>query len=258
MRHLRASSRVLGLVLWTALVFAIFLPLRVLCFAFRPLVRRMQQRTFRIWALGTAAIVGMRIRRRGAPPHPPFVLVSNHLSYMDIVLLATQLDAFFVAKSEVANWPVIGWLARSLNTIFVERGNREDASRVVELMSQLLYAGHGVVFFPEGTSSDGSDLLHFKSSLFDAPIRMGCPVYATALAYLAPPGWPPAGTSICWWGEMTFPDHLYRLLQMPWFEAQVIFGEGVEAQPDRRAFADASRDAVRKGFVPAPAQRSGG
>jgi len=258
MKHLRASLRVLGLVLWTILVFAVFLPLRVVSFAFRPLVMRMQTATFRIWARGTSVIIGMRIRHKGSPPQPPFVLVTNHLSYVDIVLLATQLDAFFVAKSDVAKWPAIGALARSLNTIFVERGNRGDASRVVDLMEEILRAGHGVVFFPEGTSSDGSDVMHFKSALFDAPIRMGYPVHAAAISYEVPEGWPPAGRSVCWWGEMTFPDHLYRLLQMPWFEAQVIFGEGVEAHPDRRIFADATRSAVRKGFVPAPAQRSFG
>lgn len=258
MKHLRASLRLLGLVTWTLVVFAVFLPLRILCSPFRRTVLSMQASTFGAWARGAAAIVGMRIRRRGTPPRPPFVLVSNHLSYMDIVLLATQVDAFFVAKSEVASWPLIGPLARSLNTIFVERGNRGDAGRVVELMQEILRAGHGVVFFPEGTSSDGSDVLRFKSALFDAPIRMGCPVHAAAISYEAPPGWPPAGLSVCWWGEMTFPDHLYRLLQMPWFEAQLIFGEGVQTQTDRRAFADATRDAVRKGFVPAPAQRSFG
>ncbi len=258
MKHLRASSRVLGLVLWIILVFTIFLPLRVICFPFRPLIMRMQAATFGIWARGTAAIIGMRIRRQGSPPKPPFVMVSNHLSYTDVVLLATQLDAFFVAKSDVASWPAIGPLARSLNTIFVERGNRGDANRVVDLMEEILRAGHGVVFFPEGTSSDGSDVLHFKSALFDAPIRMGYPVHAAAIAYEVPEGWPPANLSVCWWGEMTFPDHLYRLLQMPWFEAQVIFGEGVQTHLDRRAFADATRDAVRKGYMPAPAQRSCG
>jgi len=258
MKHLRASVRVLGLVLWTILVFAVFLPLRVIFFWWRAQIMRMQTVTFRVWARGASAIIGMRVRRKGSPPQPPFVLVSNHLSYIDIVLLATQLDAFFVAKSEVANWPAIGPLARSLNTIFVERGNRGDADRVVDLMEEILRAGHGVVFFPEGTSSDGSDVMHFKSALFDAPIRMGYPVHAAAIAYEAPEGWPPAGESICWWGEMTFPDHLYRLLQMPWFEAQILFGEGVRTQLDRRAFADATREAVRKGFVPAPAQRSFG
>lgn len=258
MKHLRATVRALGLMLWILVVFAVFLPLRALFFAFPELVMRMQTSTFRFWARGSAAIMGMRIRRRGTPPNPPFVLVSNHLSYVDIILLATQLDAFFVSKSEVASWPVIGFLARSLNTIFVDRSNRGDALRVVRVMEEVLRAGHGVVFFPEGTSSDGSEIGEFKSSLFDAPIRLGYPVHAAAITYEAPEGWPPASHSVCWWGDMTFPDHLYRLLQLPWFEAQVIFGEGVEHHTDRRAFADASREAVRKGFVPAPARRDYG
>ena len=256
MKHLRAILRIFLLVLWTGTMSLVFFPLRLLSFMSLSVVLQLQVTSFTTWARGAAGITGMRIHREGNPPNPPFVLVSNHLSYMDIVLLATQVDAFFVSKSEVATWPVIGFLARSVNTIFVDRNNHRDVPRVIDEMEAVLKAGHGVVFFPEGTSSDGADVLRFKSSLFDAPIRMGYPVHAVALSYEAPKTYPPASTSVCWWGDMTFVDHLYRLLQMPWFDATVVFGEGVQHHSNRREFAEATRQAVKRGFRPATAHRS--
>jgi len=258
MKHLRAILRLCALVLWTLAFAVVHLVLRISIFFHEPLSLTLQCFCFRQWARGAALVMGMRIRVEGRPPRAPFILVSNHLSYMDIVLLATQVDAVFVAKSEVAGWPLIGPLARSLNTIFVDRTSRADVPRVLESMENILSAGHGVVFFPEGTSSDGQDVLRFKSALFDAPIRLGCPVHAAAVGYRTPAGWPPASVSVCWWGDMTFSDHVYRLLQLPFFVGQVTFGEGVPAHPDRRSFADATREAVKRGFTPVPAQRGMG
>ncbi len=256
MKHLRAILRLLGLATWTLGVLAILFPSRFILMAWQGAVLKLKVLSFRAWARGTALICGMRITREGIAPHPPFVLVSNHLSYMDIVLLSTQLDAFFVSKAEVAHWPVIGFLARQVNTIFVDRTNHADIPQVLELIEGALHDGAGIVFFPEGTSSDGSNVLRFKSSLFDVPLRLGYPVHAAALRYEAHEDWPPASQSICWWGDMTFADHLYRLLQMPSFHAHVVFGEGVENRESRREFANALHLAVKKGF--APAQRVGG
>ncbi len=251
MKHLRAILRFVGLASWTLCVFAVFFALRFILMAWQSAVVKLKVVTFRVWAKGTAVICGMRISREGTPPKPPFVLVSNHLSYMDIVLLATQLEAFFISKAEVAHWPGIGFLARQLSTIFVDREDRGDLHRVLDLIEDALHSGVGVVFFPEGTSSDGSDVMHFKSSLFDVPLRLGYPVYAAAIRYEAREGWMPASQSICWWGDMTFPDHLYRMLGMPSFYAHVVFGEGVAHRQTRREFADALHLAVKKGFAPA-------
>jgi 1-acyl-sn-glycerol-3-phosphate acyltransferase len=256
MKHLRAILRLGGLITWAATLLAVYFPLRLVLSAWDGAVRQLKSSTFRIWAKGTAWISGMHVIREGHPPKPPFVLVSNHLSYMDIVLLATQVNALFVAKAEVDRWPIIGFCARRVNTIFVERGSRGDLPRVLHLMQEALHAGSGVVFFPEGTSSDGSEVMRFKSSLFDVPMKLGYPVHAAAISYETPPEWPAAKSSVCWWGDMTFPDHLYRLLQLPGFHARVVFGEGVPHREDRRAFADALRVAVKKGF--APAQRARG
>jgi 1-acyl-sn-glycerol-3-phosphate acyltransferase len=258
MNHLRAILRLVALVLWTLILAVVHFALRISIVFSERVALLFQCFCFRQWARGAALIMGMRVRVDGSPPRAPFILVSNHLSYMDIVLLATQVDAVFVSKSEVAAWPVIGPLARSMNTIFVDRTSRTDVPRVLDLMEHVIRAGHGVVFFPEGTSSEGKDVLHFKSSLFDAPIRLGCPVHAAALSYRTPNGWPPASVSVCWWGDMTFADHVYRLLQLPFFVGHVTFGEGVPTHPDRRSFADATREAVKRGFTPVPAQRGMG
>jgi 1-acyl-sn-glycerol-3-phosphate acyltransferase len=133
----------------------------------------------------------------------------NHLGYLDILMLATQVDAPFVAKAEVAHWPVIGLLCRSVGTIFIDRARKRDLPRVIDEMVAALQRGRRVIFFPEGTSTSGATVLPFRSPLFEATIRTGVPVRYASLAYCTPKGAPPAHQVVCWWGDMTFIDHVY-------------------------------------------------
>jgi 1-acyl-sn-glycerol-3-phosphate acyltransferase len=205
---------------------------------------------FRTWARLTNAVLGVRVERKGTPPRAPFFLVSNHLSYMDIIAFAAHLDCVFIAKSEVANWPVLGLLCRSMGTIFVDRGSRMDVLRVNRLIERALRSGKGVLLFPEGTSTPGAEVLPFHSALLEPAIQHGCPVSFATVSYRTPVGQPPAHLSVCWWGEMPFLGHFYRLLQLKSVAATLGFGSHSIRADDRKVLARELWQAVSEELIP--------
>ena len=137
------------------------------------------------------------------------LLVCNHLSYLDIIVLSSIRPCVFVAKRDVARWPLFGWLARSAGTIFVDRRRRLAAGVAVDLMRDAMAGGSLVVLFPEGTSSDGSSVLPFKPALLEPALQLGCPVTAGAIDYSLPGG--SVGDEVCYWRDMTLVPHLLNL-----------------------------------------------
>ena len=204
---------------------------------------------FRKWAKVAAALLGMRVNVKGTPPQAPFFLVSNHLSYLDVVAFASQVDCIFVAKSEVANWPGLGLLCRSMGTIFVDRNCRHDVLRVNRLIEKALHSGKGVLLFPEGTSTAGVSVLPFHSALFESAVRAGYPVSYATVTYQTSAGQPPAHQCVCWWGEMAFLPHLYRLFQVTAFEATLSFGSHAIRADDRKVLARRLWQAVKGELV---------
>jgi 1-acyl-sn-glycerol-3-phosphate acyltransferase len=154
-------------------------------------------------------IFGAKFRVSGSVPTRG-LLVANHLSYLDIIVLASLTPCVFVAKSEVATWPVFGWFARRAGTIFVNRRSRRDVERANSEIRAALDAGALVVLFPEGTSSGGETVLPFKSSLLEPVVGRRVPIHVGALAYQLDDG--DARHEACYWGGHTLVPHLLRLL----------------------------------------------
>ncbi|HHB81751.1 MAG TPA: 1-acyl-sn-glycerol-3-phosphate acyltransferase, partial [Aliiroseovarius sp.] len=158
-------------------------------------------------------ILGLPVSRRGTPLKGRGAVVANHASWLDIFVLNGQQNIWFVAKAEVAAWPFIGWLARATGTLFIRRDRRE-ATRQVALFQERLDMGHRLLFFPEGTSTDGMRVLPFKSTLFSAFLKpelaSDLVIQPVSVAYIAPPG---ADTRFYgWWGEMSLGPHLFKVL----------------------------------------------
>jgi 1-acyl-sn-glycerol-3-phosphate acyltransferase len=202
-------------------------------------------------------LLGFEVRTRGAMSAASATLfVSNHSSYLDVPILGSIIRASFVAKAEVAGWPVIGRLAALQNTVFIER----RSSRVAEHrdgMRRRLEAGESLILFPEGTSSDGMRALPFKSSLFSVaenPLPDGRPVTVQPVTILCteldglPIGraWRPC---YAWYGDMTFVRHLWRVFCLGHFTVDVIFHPPVtvSAFADRKALALYCHREVAKG-----------
>jgi 1-acyl-sn-glycerol-3-phosphate acyltransferase len=187
-------------------------------------------------------IVGGRLRVVGNPPRSGLI-VSNHLSYIDIAVLGSACPCAFVSKVEVRDWLFIGWAAELAGTVFVRRAHRSEVTGQVEDIKEAIARGVPIVLFPEGTSTDGSHVLPFRSALLQAALETGCDVTPAALSYrAAPPG--DTVRDICWWGGVGFVSHLWRFLALPSFTATVVLGVSRPTQADRKAEAISLRDEV--------------
>ncbi|MCE6949581.1 1-acyl-sn-glycerol-3-phosphate acyltransferase [Cereibacter sphaeroides] len=162
------------------------------------------------------AILGLRCIRRGRAMAVPGAVVANHGSWLDIFTLNAAQRIYFVSKSEVAGWPGIGWLARATGTVFINRKGSE-AKAQQQLFEERLRAGHRLLFFPEGTSTDTLRILPFKSTLFAAFFTHGLEhvlhIQPVTVRYTAPQGEDPRFYG--WWGDMDFGSHLLKLLAAP-------------------------------------------
>ena len=203
---------------------------------FHPAAKRRQAlaRWLHRWCGIGSRILGLQIETQGAMPSAG-LLISNHLSYLDIIVLSTLHPCVFVAKSEVARWPLFGWLARAAGTIFVDRQRRADAGRVAAEMQRAIQDDLVVVLFPEGTSSGGSDVLPFGSALLEPAIQLGRPLTAAAISYSLGAG--SVADEICYWRDMTFGPHLLHLLGLRGIAASLAFAPPQVATGNRKELA---------------------
>lgn len=178
------------------------------------------------------ALLHARVTVSGSIPVEGLV-ASNHLSYVDILVIGSLCPAVFVAKSDVNAWPVFGWLCRNAGTIFVSRDNPAEVPAQLATMERPLREGIPVVLFPEGTSSEGSTVLPLRSSLLESAVRSGKPVTPTAISYSLHGNGNP-GQEIAYWGEHTLFPHLLNLLSKTGFEARIAFGHSRPPESDRK------------------------
>ena len=188
-------------------------------------------------------VFGCRPEISGAiPTHG--LLVSNHLSYLDIVLIGSVTPAVFVSKADVRQWPLFGWLATLSGTVFIERARRTHVGAVNREIENALADGALVVVFPEGTSSDGTDVLPFRASLLEPALRGGHPISTAWIHYELPDG--DAKREVCYWGEHTFFSHLLNLLGKKTVSATLRFRDFQRTTDDRKELAGQLREAVLK------------
>lgn len=199
--------------------------------------RRFRERLFRGTSRALLRLLRAEVRVSGPLPEPPFLVAANHLSYVDVLVLASRMPVRFVAKAEVRRWPLLGPICRGFGTIFIDRSDRRDIPRVLAEIERSLARGEGIILFPEGTSSAGESVLPFRSPLLALPARRGLPVHAAALRY-DPPG-------VAWWGEVSLAPHLLGLFRLERIEATVSFAPEPVADGDRKRLAERLRNTVR-------------
>jgi lyso-ornithine lipid O-acyltransferase len=163
------------------------------------------------------------------------LLISNHLSYLDILVISTITPAVFVAKREVKAWPIMGLLARLGGSVFIDRQRRTHVGKVNNEIENALNDGALVVIFPEGTSSDGQTVLPFKSSLLELATQLNRPLTVSYLQYSLADG--DAGNEICYWGEAVFLPHMINLLSKRSVRVTVRFASVPNRSNDRKELA---------------------
>jgi len=185
-------------------------------------------------AQGCQWILGLGFKCIGPVPDSG-LLVSNHLSYLDIIMLAALRPCVFVSKKEVRDWPIFGTCAQLGGTIFVDRSHRCDVAGVSSQMRAPLAEGLLIVLFPEGTSSGGAGVLPFKSALIEPALRLGCPVTAAAIGYSIEKG--SVSEEICFWKDMSLLPHLLNVFAMPSIRAELRCGISRSRTGGRKALA---------------------
>jgi lyso-ornithine lipid O-acyltransferase len=249
-RRVKATAR-------AALFLALTLPLMLVQWMLLGLWPGMARRLPHAYHRLLARILGFQVLVSGAaPPAGGALLVSNHVSWIDIVALSAVMPLAFVAKREVAGWPLFGWMARLQNTLFIDRARRHSTAASNASLAERLAAGDRLVLFPEGTSHDGVSVLPFKSSFFAAATAPGVPVIPVTLAYVGVRGLPLTGRQLprfAWYGDMELLPHLWQVLSDGPLTIHVVFHDPLAAAiaADRKAACAASEAAVRHGLVAA-------
>ncbi len=251
MRRLRVVRRFLAILLWTLSA----IPVQALCLILpgRPKVAFARM----YWAL-FSRLLGLQVRvigdlARGSATRP-VVFVSNHSSWVDVPVLGGVLDGCFVAKGEVAGWPVIGTIARLGRSVFVTR-QRGATARERDDMRARLRAGDNLILFPEGTSSDGSRVLPFRSSFFAVAEVAGGPpplIQPVSIVYDRLGGLPTGRASrpvFAWYGDMDIASHFWRLGQHSGLRVTVLLHATLDPArfPDRKALSQAVWHTVADG-----------
>lgn len=216
------------------------------------------RRTLPIWYHGKCCqILGFRVEVRGprSTAHPT-LYVCNHVSYLDIMILGSLIKGSFVAKSEVARWPLFGWLARLQRSVFIERRGLK-AARHRDALNQRLEHGDDLILFPEGTSGDGNQVLPFKSALFSVaerrPHDLPLLVQPVSIAYTRLDG-VPMGRYLrplfAWYGDMEMGGHLWHVAGLGWATVVVEFHPPatVEDYGSRKMLSDYCQGRVAAGM----------
>lgn len=196
------------------------------------------------WSAKSLQVLGVQIRPAGVPRPGASLLVANHVSWLDIAAIHSVCpQARFVAKTEVKNWPLMGWLAARTGTLFIERGSKRDALRVVHHMAELMRDGETIALFPEGTTSRGEQLLPFHANLLQSAIATEVPVQPASIRY-SQPGIrnSPAAEFV---DEMSLVDSLWAVARARDLSVRVSFllSEG-SRHADRRALAEHVRTVI--------------
>lgn len=251
MRSVLGVIRILSLILYTGTTFSIYfivlLFLRLFGIQYEPWRNFFMQ----TWARGVTIIFNMHVTAEGAPPKPPFFVVSNHLGYLDIVVLNRILKCTFVAKKDVRGWPFLGFMVNAVGVIFVDRSRRTDVARVNKLLAGSLNQHQGMILFPEGTSSGGFDILPFHSSLLELPAKGEYPVHVATIYYETGPADPPALESICFFGNReSFTSHVWKFAKTKRINCTLRFSNEPVQHQNRKELAEKLRQKMMEMFNP--------
>lgn len=247
----------------------ILLGLAIALAIFPWLAQRRRNPTIRVWSRVLLAICGARLRVAGMALDPPpargaadwapgRLLVANHVSWIDVFAILAAAPSRFVAKSEIGRWPLLGWLVTLVGTLYIERGRRHAVAAINHRVRDLLKAGEAIAVFPEGTTTDGAELLPFHSNLIAPAFEAACDVWPVALRYTER-GQPSRAPAFI--GEMGLPTSLWNILVARDLAVEVAFLApiGTTADRNRHHIAHAAQLAIAAhlGVPAAPPRRAG-
>ena len=250
MQWMRMAVRFLLVIVWTAIIMITRLFFWPMALISERWDRRLRRGLTRIWGGPFFWCIGMRVVVKGPRPETPFFLVTNHVSYVDTWLLNGLLGCTFVAKGDIARWPILGFIAKSLHALFIDRTSQRDTVRINRLIQHVIAQGDAIVVFAESRISRGIDVEPFKSALIEPAAANGIPVHYAAIHYETMPGAPPPNEVVGWWRPEPLLYHFRRLLRQRGFTATIRFCDAPLPGSDRKVLAAALHQGVRELFVP--------
>lgn len=245
----RGTSQVKRIARITGLILHLARGALTIAFVFPFLGTNRRKAEVRLWSKRLLRIIDVRLHVHGQLPQArdgrPAMLVANHVSWLDIVVIDAVLPARFVAKSEIRGWPLIGWMSAKAGTLFIERARRRDTARIARQTSDALLAGDVCAVFPEGTTTDGSKVLPFHSSLLQPALLADADVFPVALRFER------TDKSLCeeaaFDGDKTLWQAVRAVVSQTTIHAHVWFLDPVPvAGMNRRALALATRDVIAR------------
>ena len=235
--NLRSLTRFNAVFLWIIFVFAPFAVAAAVTSRSGTRFLIIRRMILSVISKGILTIAGVRTVRSGEAPERPYILVSNHVSWLDIVVFGAFTGCAFVSKSAVGRWPLVGAVARRSGAIFIDRQSFRALEPVNRKMTRSLKAGEGVHIFVESTTSYGRDILPFRSTLLDYPANASMGVHAAAIRYHTPEPWPAASLAVAWVDWTPLPAHMLRLLRLPTITAEVTYSATPSFGADRKELA---------------------
>ena len=248
-------SRVVRILRWTRLLLHVGAGLFVVGVLF-PRVTPMRRASITGWWSRTLlAILNIALEVKGAPPGPSThntIIASNHVSWVDIFVINAAHPSRFIAKAEIRDWPIAGWLVDRAGTIFIRRTRRSDTAKINETMHNVLAEGATVGFFPEGTTTGGDKLLKFHTSLFEPAVANNATLAPTAIRYRDETG--RTSQAIAFIGELSFTESVGLIIGQRSLVAEITFAPPIVATGlTRRELASQAEAAVAKALdLPMP------
>lgn len=253
-------SRILQLSLANAFFLVLGIVVQVFFFtAEKEMVRSIAEFT-RTWANAMCRILCIRVTMTGHFDEiKTGCIVSNHISYLDILVIGSIRPSVFMAKHEVRRWPIIGWLARLAGTVFVDRGSKRSAPKSFGEIARILECGVNIVFFPEGTTTDGSFVREFKSTFFHVPASLNVPVIPVSIMYTHLEGRkiePHQRNAVSWHGDMCLLPHFWDILGLRHLDVTLHFNPAIHGvcevsgeRKTRKALSAETCESIRAGCV---------
>lgn len=239
------AGRALRLWRWSRVAAHAAAALLILRFVFPRATPARRRTLVRWWSAKLLRILGIERRVEGPRPRrgEPAMIAANHVSWIDIFLVLSARPARFIAKSEIRDWPVAGWIADKSGTLFIRRGRRHDIARINTLVHDAMGDGDCVGLFPEGTTTEGDRLLKFHTSLFEPALANGARIHPCAIRYQHADGSP--CPQMAYAGETTFMESFALVIAQKGVTARIAFAPAIEAGvSDRRAVAHLAHERV--------------
>lgn len=203
------------------------LVLAFIAFSQKTKKRKLNKKVVNCWSRILCYVCGLKLTTKGEIHKNPVFIVANHVSWLDIPVIHSYKLAGFVAKAEISQWPILGWIVKSGETLFINRGKHESRKRVLNLIKDRLKQGRSIAVFPEGKVTDGSHVAQFHRQLMHAAIETQTPIQAIAIKYIKEENGK-RNEEICFHGKESFVKNVFRILSLHSSKVELTFCDAIQ------------------------------